>query len=198
MLGGVWLALLVPAAAYALGSVSFALLFARRAGVDLRGEGSGNPGATNAGRLLGKKVGRLVLVLDLAKGALPTLVALGLFGLDHPITAVTGVAAVAGHCFPIWHGLRGGKGAATAAGVLLTLVPFAGLAAAATYVGLKRMSHRASVGSLGGALVGAAIALVWLGPMAPRAQMAMGVFLLVTLRHADNVKRLLRGEEPPS
>lgn len=184
-------------AAYLLGSISFGLIAARRAGVDLRGEGSGNVGATNVGRVLGKRTGRLVLALDAAKGALPALTAWGLLGLDHPWTAATGAAAVVGHCFPIWHRLRGGKGAATSAGVMLALVWPAGLTAIVLYVVLKKVTRRASVGSLVGALAGAVTTWLWLGPT-PRAYMAVGILAVVVLRHTSNIGRLIRGVEPES
>lgn len=182
--------------AYALGSISFALVAASRAGVDLRAEGSGNPGATNVGRVLGKRTGRVVLALDLAKGALPSALALTAFGPDAPWTSASGVAAVAGHCFPIWHRLRGGKGAATAAGVMLVLAPVGGLLGALTYVVLKRVSKRASVGSLAGALVGGASTALLAG--GPRVWMAAAIVVLVFVRHADNLARLVRGTEPES
>ncbi len=181
---------------YLLGSISFALIAATRAGVDLRAEGSGNPGATNVGRVLGKRTGRIVLGLDLAKGALPAGLAAWLLGLDTAWTAATGVAAVAGHCFPIWHRLRGGKGAATAAGVLLVLVPLAGVGAALTYLVGKRVSKRASVGSLVGALVGAGLTAAL--TEGPRTWMALGIVALVFARHADNLVRLAQGTEPES
>jgi glycerol-3-phosphate acyltransferase PlsY len=187
----------LAAGAYLLGSVSFAIVVAARHGVDPRTAGSGNPGATNVGRLLGKRVGRTVLVLDLLKGAVPTLAATLLLGRTDPWTAATGVAAVLGHCLPAWHELRGGKGAATAAGVMLVVVPPAGIVAAATYVGLKKLTRRASVGSLGGALAGAGVVAAIEGPTPPT-WMAAAVLLLVVLRHLDNIGRLLRGEEPES
>lgn len=187
----------LAAGGYLLGSVSFGLLAARRRGVDLRAVGSGNVGATNVRRALGAPTGRAVLLLDAAKGAVPSLAARTLLGADHPWTAASGVAAVLGHCYPVWHGFSGGKGAATAAGVMLALSPPAGLAAAGTYVALKKATRRASVGSLGGALVGAATAWAVHGPT-PRAWMATTILGVVTLRHHDNIARLLRGEEPPS
>lgn len=183
---------------YLLGSVSPGLILAKRRGVELRRGGSGNIGATNVGRLLGKRAGRQVLLLDAAKGALPALVARAVLGPDDGWAAATGAAAVLGHCFPIWHGFRGGKGAATAAGVLLALVPPAGLAAAGTYVALKKLSGRASVGSLGGALVGAGCTLALLGPASPRSLMAGALLGIVLVRHRDNLVRLARGQEPPS
>ncbi len=184
--------------AYLLGSISSAILLAKRRGIDLREAGSGNPGATNARRVLGEGAGRLVLAFDAGKGALPSLVARATLGADDPWKAATGAAAALGHCFPIWHGLRGGKGAATAAGVLLVLVPPAGVAAAGTYVVLKKLTKRASVGSIGGALVGAGTTWVLLGPASPRSWMATALLALVLVRHADNLGRLVRGEEPPS
>lgn len=183
---------------YLLGSVSPGLLLAKRRGVDLRTSGSGNVGATNVRRILGRAAGRAVLGLDAAKGALPALAARAALGPDHPWTAATGAAAALGHCFPIWHGFRGGKGAATAAGVLLILAPPAGLGAVGGYVLLKKLSGRASVGSIGGALIGAALTPALVGPGSPRTWMAGALLALVLARHHDNLRRLVRGEEPPS
>lgn len=181
---------------YLLGSVSLGLLIAARRGVDLRSFGSGNIGATNVGRALGKPTGRLVLLADLLKGLAPVLAARAVLGVDDPWTGVTGVAAVAGHCYPIWHGLRGGKGAATAAGVLLAAIPVAGVVAALAFLALRKATRRASVGSLGGAVAGAA-ATAAVEPVGPRALMAASVLVLVFARHADNLGRLFEGTEPP-
>jgi glycerol-3-phosphate acyltransferase PlsY len=186
--------------AYALGSISFGLIIASRRGVDLRAVGSGNTGATNVGRTVGKREGRVVLVLDAVKGALPALLAAAWSGLDSAWTAATAVAAVAGHCWPIWHGLRGGKGAATAAGAMLVIAWPAGLTAVATYLIAKRASRKVSVGSLAGATVGAIVAIVgaltWDVGGYAAAMGACAIALLVWIRHADNVARLRRGEEP--
>jgi len=192
-----WTGPALACAAYLLGSILPAELFARRRGIDLRTEGSGNPGATNAGRILGKGVGRAILVLDVLKGLLPVGVAALWLGPRDPWTAATGIAAVAGHVLPVWHRLRGGKGAATAAGAMLAAVPAAGAAAVATYVALKKLGGRASVGSLGGAFAGAAVTAA-LERASPPTAMATGIFVIVVARHADNLRRLLRGQEPPS
>lgn len=192
-----WTGPVLAVGAYLMGSVSFGLLAARRAGVDLRGEGSGNIGATNVGRVLGKRTGRVVLLLDALKGAAPALLAAQLLGADDRWTAATGFAAVLGHCYPVWHRLRGGKGAATAAGVMLSLVWPAGLIAVVLYLGLKKLTRRASVGSLSGALAGAIVTWAWLGP-GSRAFMTVAILAVVLLRHRGNIGRLLRGEEPPS
>jgi acyl phosphate:glycerol-3-phosphate acyltransferase len=193
-----WTGPALTLAAYFVGSISFALIAARRRGIDLYAEGSGNPGATNVGRVLGKREGRIVLALDALKGALPYGAAWLVLGGDDPWTAAAGVAAVVGHCLPVWHRFRGGKGAATAAGVLLVGHPAAGLGAVVTYVALKKLTRRASVGSLAGAVVGAAVAVALEGWRAPVAAMALGIAVVVWLRHADNLVRLVRGVEPPS
>ncbi len=182
-------------AAYLLGSVSFGLLFAARQGVDLRAIGSGNIGATNVGRALGKATGRKVMLLDMLKGFLP--VALARWGFDLPwpwITAV-GIAAALGHVFPIWHAFRGGKGAATAAGVLLGALPPIGLATLVTFVLVKKVSKRASAASLSAATVAAALTIGLDGREWP-IRLAMALWIIVVLRHVENIVRLLRGEEP--
>jgi acyl phosphate:glycerol-3-phosphate acyltransferase len=184
---------------YLLGSISFAEIVARRAGIDIRDAGSGNPGATNIGRVIGKREGRLVLVLDVVKGLLPAVLARLLVTPDW--MAAVGFAATLGHCFPVWHRFRGGKGAATAAGVLVVLVPPAGIAAALTYIVLRKSTRRASIGSLVGALVGGAVAtgLQQLsGLPVELAIMAWAIAALVLVRHHDNLARIWAGTEPPS
>jgi glycerol-3-phosphate acyltransferase PlsY len=183
---------------YLVGSVSFGLLAARREGVDLREHGSGNTGATNVGRVLGKRTGRAVLALDAAKGALPVLGARLAFGADDPWTAAVGTAAVVGHCFPVWHGFDGGKGAATAAGALLASSPAAGVAAAATYIAVKKLTGRASAGSIAGSFVGAGATLALHGPRSPRTWMAGALLALIVVRHSENIERLLAGAERPA
>jgi glycerol-3-phosphate acyltransferase PlsY len=185
--------------AYLVGSISFAEIIARRAGIDIRTAGSNNPGATNIGRVVGKREGRRVLALDVLKGVIPA--AIAFFLLDPLWLAITGFCGVLGHCFPIWHRFRGGKGAATAAGVLVVLVPLAGLGAAITYLVLRKLTRRASVGSLMGALVGGLIAsLLTRFHTLPVDLMCMawGIALLVFVRHHDNVARLIAGTEPQS
>ena len=193
-----WIGPALAIAAYLVGSISFALLVARRKGVDIYGEGSGNPGATNVGRVIGKTEGRLVLLLDALKGALPYGVARLTLGAEDLWTAVAGVAAVVGHCLPVWHRFRGGKGAAPAAGVMIVAQPIAGIAAVVTYLGLKRVAHRASVGSLVGAVVGCAITVALEGARSSVGAMTIAIAIVVWLRHAENLVRLARGEEPPS
>ena len=201
MLGAVlerWLGAGLVAVAYLLGAVSFALLVARRRGVDLRSVGSGNAGATNVSRTVGRVEGRWVLLLDACKGALPVAVARVALGDDDAWVAAVGVAAVLGHCWPVWHGWRGGKGAATGVGVMFAAVPLAGALALAAYASLRTWTGRASVGSLSGAIVGAAATAALVGPWSPRGWMGMTIAGLVWFRHAENLKRLAQGTEPRS
>lgn len=181
-------------ASYLLGSASFGLIAAKRQGVDLRAVGSGNIGATNAGRALGKATGRKVMLLDMLKGFVPTAAAEWLFGLSWPWITAVGIAAVVGHIFPVWHGFRGGKGAATAGGVLLGALPPIGALTLLTFVLVKRWTRLASVGSLSAATVGALLTVSLDGRSWP-ILLATGLWVLVILRHAGNIVRLLRGEE---
>jgi glycerol-3-phosphate acyltransferase PlsY len=193
-----WIGPAITLAAYLAGSISFARTVARRYGVDPSTAGSRNPGATNVGRLAGKRAGRTVLVLDMLKGALPLGAARALLGLGDPWTVAAGVAATLGHCAPIWHRFRGGRGAATAAGVMLAAEPLAGALAIALYAVLKKVTRRASVGSLAGAVGGALATAALAGWRAPAAVMAYAIAVIVWLRHGDNLVRLARGEEPES
>ncbi len=187
-------------AAYLLGSICFGLLFAKRRGIDLRAIGSGNVGATNAGRALGKPTGRLVLLLDAGKGIVSTAVMSHVFDLGWPC-ALAGIACVAGHCWPVFFSFRGGKGAATTGGVFLGASPWVGVLVFLTFLAMKKWSRRASVGSLASGAVGVAgTAYVNLGTstFVPMMGMAIGVFLIVVVRHRANIGRLFAGTEPTS
>ncbi|MCB9624233.1 MAG: glycerol-3-phosphate 1-O-acyltransferase PlsY [Polyangiales bacterium] len=192
----VWIGAASVLGAYLLGSVLFGVLAARRAGIDLRTIGSGNVGATNAERALGKRTGRVVMLLDALKGFLPTLGAHLGFGEESPWLVGVGVATALGHSFPVYYRFRGGKAAATSVGALLGAFWPAGLVAGVTFFVLKKVTRRASVGSLVGASAGLAVAATLGGDRA--AQLAAALFALVVVRHHDNLLRLVRGEEPPS
>src|SRR5215204_553842 len=118
--------------AYLVGAVPFGYLVARARGVDIFAAGSGNIGATNVGRVLGRKLGVLVFVLDFLKGAVPALVVSQLFGTTAGVVA--GLAAFLGHVFPIYLRFRGGKGVATGFGVVVVLLPWPTLVAAIVWV----------------------------------------------------------------
>lgn len=181
---------------YLIGSVSFGLLLASREGIDLRSIGSGNIGATNVGRALGEGAGRTVMLLDMLKGFAPVALARWAFDLPWPWITVVGIASVLGHCFPIWHGFRGGKGSATAGGVMLAALPPIGAAALALFALVKKASRRASVASLSAATFSAAAAIVFDGRQWP-VRLAVGLWIIVVARHQDNIGRLLQGREPP-
>ncbi|HFC97310.1 MAG TPA: glycerol-3-phosphate 1-O-acyltransferase [Thermosulfurimonas dismutans] len=188
---------LLVAGAYLLGSVPFAVVVCRPFGVDPRRAGSGNPGATNVARLLGRKWGALTLVLDLGKAILPVAVArFWLKGLEgYPWwVAATGLAAFLGHLFPIYLGFRGGKGVASAAGVLLVVCPKALLLSLPVFVVAVALSGFVSVGSLLASL----LAPLWVRLFSPEPAyfwMTLLMTLLIWIKHRSNLQRLLRGEE---
>ncbi len=182
---------------YLLGSVPFGLLFARAVGVDVRRSGSGNIGATNVGRLLGRKLGILTLAADAGKGILPPLAA-GWLLRDYADLelwlVLSGAAAFVGHLFPVYLRFKGGKGVATALGLFLVLSPWAVAVALLVFAGAVLVSGYVSVGSLLAA--GLMPVTVWLLGGSPlKVGLAMFTALLIWLRHMDNIDRLLKGEE---
>ena len=181
------------ALAYFAGSLPTGVLVARALGVDIRAHGSGNMGATNVARTLGKKVGLFVLAVDAAKGYGPTLLALC---LARPAWTSAGVAllAVLGHVFPIWLRFRGGKGVATALGAFLALAPVATGLAAAVYLLAFAITRIGAVGSL--AATASLPVFVWLRDGAPpTCALAVALFLFILYTHRANLRRLLRGRE---
>lgn len=184
--------ILAIALGYFLGSVPFGLLLTRLTGAgDLRAIGSGNIGATNVLRTGRKGLAAATLLLDLAKGVAAVLLARALWPGSEPAAAV---AAVVGHCFPVWLGFRGGKGVATLAGVCFGLAWPVGLVYAALWIGLLAASRISSVGGMTAA-VGAPIAALVLGH--PEYATALGLLaILVVWMHRENIGRLRKGTEP--
>ena len=182
---------------YLLGSVPFGLLYGKLAGIDVRSQGSGNIGATNVGRLLGKKMGALTLISDLLKGILPMLLATAVLAGQSDVERwgmLCGGAAFLGHCFPLYLKFRGGKGVATALGLHLYLAPLPTLAVVVLFVVTVRLSGYVSLGSIAAA---AALPLViWLTGDNPELAMVSAlVGAVIWLKHHENIARLLRGEE---
>jgi glycerol-3-phosphate acyltransferase PlsY len=180
--------------AFVVGSIPTGVLVARRKDVDLRKVGSGNIGATNVGRALGKGWAAFVLIADAGKGAWPVLVAPYLQP-DPWLPALGGLAAVLGQMFSIFLRGRGGKGVATSLGAGLALAPLPTLACLGVFVLLYATFRIVSIGSL--AAIACYPGFLWLLGLhsAPRLTFALLVAALVALRHRANLGRLLRGEE---
>ncbi len=195
--------------AYLAGSVPFGLLTAKLvAGIDIRQQGSGNIGATNVGRVVGAKWGAFVLVLDCLKGSLsvcflpPLLAAASEPSFVH-LRVICGVAAIVGHMFPCWLGFRGGKGVATALGVVLVLAPWGTLTAVLVFLGVFGAFRIVSLSSMLAAIAFAVFQQVWLWPQSFSKEnwsltaFSVSVPLLIIIRHRSNIARLIRGDEPP-
>ena len=181
--------------AFFLGSLPFGHWLALRLGVDLRKQGSGNTGATNVSRVLGKKWGYLVFALDFAKGWIPVVLAIRSGNLSDSWVVGTGVCAVLGHVFSPWLGFRGGKGVATSAGILIGLTPSVSLGVGVIWWIVFQFSRTVSVASLSAATA-FPILVAWLCPQRTALQWAaLGMAGLVWIRHRDNIQRIFRGKE---
>lgn len=178
---------------YLAGSVPFAFLLARRAGIDVRVAGSGNVGAANVLRTTGAWRGVLVMGLDMGKGALAvSLASLGTAGVTLP--ALAAAAAVVGHIYPVWLRFKGGKGVAVAAGVFAVLSPMATALAALLFLAIVWATRYVSLGSIAATL--ALPPAAWLIGE-PRAVVlaAAGTGALILFRHRGNIRRLRAGTE---
>ena len=193
------LGILLVAAGFLAGSIPFGVLLGRAVlGVDVRTVGSGNIGATNVARAGGKKMGALVLLLDAAKAIVPILVARRLLAGAPSAEAWTvgvAVAAFLGHLFPPWLGFRGGKGVATGLGVFAVLAPWAALVAVVGYALVYGATRISSLGSLTGTALCVIGAFVAHGARSPVSWAGLVIGALIFLRHRENIRRLLRGEE---
>ena len=178
---------------YAVGSVPFAYLLARRAGIDVRVAGSGNVGAANVLRTTGTPLGLMVMMLDVGKGAATVLAAY--LGAGSPSSmAAAGAAAIVGHIYPIWLRFHGGKGVAVAAGVFSVLAPFAAMLAAGVFFATVWLSRIVSLGSVAATLTLPSVA--WLaGSSPPVLAAAIGAGALILFRHRANIRRIFRGTE---
>jgi glycerol-3-phosphate acyltransferase PlsY len=195
--------IIVILGAYLLGSIPTSVWLGRTIkGVDLREHGSGNAGATNAFRVLGKPIGSLVLLLDMLKGFLAVHLAL----LQHEIAPGTeawmilkiglGLLAVVGHIFPVFAGFRGGKGVATITGVALAIHPFAALAAMGVYLLVFLLTRISALGSL----IAVLTYPMWILWVFQSEYLTIRIFslvvvVLVLITHRSNILRLIHGEE---
>jgi glycerol-3-phosphate acyltransferase PlsY len=182
--------------AYLLGSIPFALLMVRAVGRgDVRRVGSGNVGATNAMRAAGWKVALIVALLDVGKGIAAVLLMRQLTHSPEWVTAA-GLAAIVGHCFPVWLGFSGGKGVATAGGVFLTLAWKPALVAAAIWIVMLLLFRIVSLASVTAAALFPGVFWLMTRPSAPVEVCAVLAALVIIWRHRHNFARLVRGEEP--
>ena len=187
------LGVLLLAGSYLLGSVPFGLLLTRWAGHgDVRQQGSGNIGATNVLRTAGKKLGALTLVCDALKGAIPVVV--GNLLIPEWV-AWFGLAAFLGHLFPLWLRFKGGKGVATALGVMLAAAPAAGGLACLTWLVTAKLFRISSLAALAG--ISALPVYTWLTQDNPAlVWLSLVLAVAVVLKHHMNIRRLLAGTEP--
>ncbi|HEX8175498.1 MAG TPA: glycerol-3-phosphate 1-O-acyltransferase PlsY [Pyrinomonadaceae bacterium] len=198
--------MLILIAAYLLGSIPFGYLLVRAiAGADVRETGSGGTGATNVSRRAGKLAGVVTLALDALKGALAVILARMLltedFGINWWVAAAV-VLAIAGHCFPVWLGFRGGKGVATGVGAFLALSPLAVAIAGVVFIAIVLVTRYVSLGSITAAAV---LPLsVWIlsgygkpaaAAQAPLLTAALVGAAIIIFMHRANIARLLSGTE---
>ncbi len=192
----------VVIAAYLLGSVPVGLIVGKLFfGKDIREQGSGNLGATNAYRALGPVAGVLVFVLDVGKGAAPVYVALRLWGSPTDpwstlVLVMTGMAAIAGHNWPVYLKFRGGKGVSTAAGVLVVLFPYLTAGLAVVWMAAVLLTRYVSVGSIAIALGFPVLVTIFYGSNRVYVAFSVVAAAVVIFRHRSNIGRLLRGVEP--
>ena len=184
----------VVAVAYLLGSFSFGLFVARWHGqTDLRGSGSGNIGATNVARTVGRMPALLTLLGDTAKGCAAVLLAQWL-GDSLTATALAALAAILGHMFPVYHRFRGGKGVATSLGAMTTLLPWPTLGGIVVWIAVALALRYVSVASMVAALVVTLLAFLR-GDPSPLVLAAGAAALLIVAAHRANLQRLTRGTE---
>lgn len=179
--------------AYILGSLPFGVWLARSRSVDLRQHGSGNIGATNVARTLGKKAGLLVLLADGCKGVVSVAIADQALATSWEV-GTAGLMAFLGHLFSVFLKFKGGKGVAVGLGVFLYLMPFAALSAIAVFAVAIGFSKYVSIGSMTAALAIPLFGALYTAPL-PYIYLSMIIALIVIWKHKDNIRRLVAGEE---
>lgn len=179
---------------YLIGSVPFAFLVAwRRGGIDIRRQGSGNVGAANVQRTVGSRAAAVAALLDVAKGAVPVLLARST-GYDAAACAMAGAGAVVGHVYPVWLSFRGGKGVATTFGACLVWAPPVAAVAVMVFAVATWGSRIVSLGSVAAAVVMGPLAYAWGAPK-PVVRALFAVGGLIVLRHRGNLMRMVAGSE---
>ena len=197
-----FLAISAVVLAYLIGSIPVAYIFGRvLKGLDIREHGSGNMGATNAFRVLGKGPGVIVLILDIIKGIIPVTLVSNAFGLGDALSLVIiAVAVVAGHNWPVFLSFKGGKGMATSLGVLIGLaIQFQGLRiilllVTMTWLALFLLLGFVSVASIAAIVVFPILMVVFFEPF-PLVILSIVLCIFIIFRHRSNIKRLVKGQE---
>jgi glycerol-3-phosphate acyltransferase PlsY len=184
-------------AAYLVGSIDFAVIVARMHGVDIHKAGSGNPGTSNVLRTLGKVPAAMVFIGDTLKGTVGAAMGMVASGVLEPTVHwafAAGFAAVIGHCYPIFHRFKGGKGVATGGGVLLFTVPIAALIEISMWAIVVKLTKTASIGSLVIVVITIPM-LMWQGVDGLSLLWAGLMIVLVIWRHRSNIQRMVSGSE---
>lgn len=185
--------IIVIATAYLIGSIPTGLLLGKAYGIDVRKEGSGNIGATNLYRTVGRKVGIITLIGDCLKGLIPVLLVKS-STFSPELAAWVGLAAFCGHVFSVFLKFKGGKGVATALGVFLALAPLAVAIAVALFAILMFLWRYVSLGSISAAAA-MPLAVFFLGGSKAVTTVTFLIALIVIIRHHENIRRLLAGNE---
>ena len=180
--------------AYLLGSVLFGEVIAKLKGVNLREVGSGNVGATNVSRALGKKFGAIVFFLDMLKGFIPTALAVSFYGIESKVVMFVGIASVLGHMFSVFDNFRGGKGVATAFGVVLALSFKLALLMLIVWAGVLYWKRYVSLASITASAV-APILFLLAGYPFHIFLMSVVIAALILYKHKPNIERLMSGQE---
>ena len=185
--------------AYLLGSIPSALIVGKIArGIDIREHGSGNLGATNVGRILGKKAGLIVTILDVTKGAAAVLLPV-LFQTDAINPLFLGIAAVIGHMYPVFAGFRGGKAVATSAGIILAYAPLAFLILAIAFFSTLKITKYVSLSVIISVTIGVIYSIIdtlWISGNWHLLVLLTILEIFILYRHRTNITRIKEGTEP--
>jgi glycerol-3-phosphate acyltransferase PlsY len=180
---------------YLFGSIPTAYWYAKYFhGIDIRKHGSGNIGATNSLRVLGKKAGIVVLIFDLLKGLIPVYLAKYL-GLTQEVVFLIGLTSILGHIFSVFAGFKGGKGIATSLGVILAVSPIGGGISAVVFIAVVYITKYVSLGSLLAGLAFVVYFLISNGVFNSLSYIAFGLFVLIIFTHRSNIQKLINGTE---
>jgi len=193
-----WLYILIVIGAYLLGSIPTGMIIARRMGVNLRRVGSGNIGATNVTRALGKGWGAVVLLCDILKGLIPVLVSRKVIGSEGWQAEIwlssTVMAALLGHCFSVFIGFQGGKGVATGFGALVALTPLAAFLALCVWITSFSIYRLSALGAISAA-ASLPITIFMVYPSRIYLALSLIVAVLIFYTHRENIKRMIEGKE---